>query len=78
MKTDTVSLHDMQSQLSEILSLVSEGNTVIISDNEKPFAKIIPIVKQKRKRIAGLNKGKIRVREDFDAPLPDEFWEGLL
>lgn len=27
-------------------------------------------------RIAGLNRGRIWVSEDFDAPLPDEFWLG--
>ena len=27
-------------------------------------------------RVAGLNRGQIWVREDFDAPLPDEFWLG--
>jgi len=27
-------------------------------------------------RVAGLNRGQIWVSEDFDAPLPDEFWLG--
>lgn len=27
-------------------------------------------------RIAGLHKGKIWIAEDFNAPLPDEFWLG--
>ena len=30
----------------------------------------------KKKRIAGLNRGMISMSEDFDAPLPDEFWLG--
>lgn len=28
------------------------------------------------KRIAGLNRGMVWMSEDFDAPLPDEFWLG--
>ena len=31
---------------------------------------------KKGKRVAGLNRGKIRMSDDFDAPLPDEFWLG--
>ncbi len=27
-------------------------------------------------RVAGLNRGQIWVSEDFDAPLPDEYWLG--
>jgi len=27
-------------------------------------------------RVAGLNRGQIWVSDDFDAPLPDEFWQG--
>ena len=27
-------------------------------------------------RISGLGKGKWQVADDFDAPLPDEFWLG--
>jgi hypothetical protein len=33
--------------------------------------------KQSRaKRILGLNSGQIKISEDFDQPLPDEFWLG--
>lgn len=27
-------------------------------------------------RVSGLGKGKWQVSDDFDAPLPDEFWLG--
>jgi hypothetical protein len=29
-----------------------------------------------KKRVAGLNRGEIHMSEDFDSPLPDEFWLG--
>ncbi|MGE0086202.1 MAG: hypothetical protein AB7S75_17480 [Desulfococcaceae bacterium] len=29
-----------------------------------------------KKRIAGLNKGKYFMADDFDEPLPDAFWVG--
>ena len=31
---------------------------------------------EKGKRIPGLHPGSIWMSEDFDAPLPDEFWVG--
>lgn len=31
---------------------------------------------KKRKRILGLHPGSMRMSDDFDAPLPDEFWFG--
>ncbi len=76
MSTMTVTVQDMQSRLQELLSMVSKGKTVIIEKDEKPFAQLVgikPLVKPK-KRVAGLNRGAIRVSDDFDAPLPDEFW----
>jgi len=30
----------------------------------------------KKKRIPGLNRGTISMSEDFDEPLPDDFWLG--
>ena len=31
---------------------------------------------QKKKRVLGLHAGSMRMSDDFDAPLPDEFWLG--
>jgi antitoxin (DNA-binding transcriptional repressor) of toxin-antitoxin stability system len=53
------------------------GNRVVIQKDEEPLAEIVGIsVPKKGKRVAGLNRGKIRMSDDFDAPLPDEFWLG--
>ncbi len=70
----TINISDAQTQLPKLLSLVSEGNEIIISADDKPLAKIVPFYSSPKKRIAGLNKGKIHASDDFDEPLPDEFW----
>lgn len=31
---------------------------------------------KKKKRVLGLHAGSMRMSDDFDAPLPDEFWFG--
>ncbi len=42
--------------------------------SEKVFMSDTPLKKQ---RIAGLNRGSIKLSDDFDEPLPDEFWLGI-
>ena len=74
--TKTVTVHDAQTQLLKLLSFAMKGNEVIIVENDKPLARLVPISSTSQPRIAGLNKGKIWVSDDFDAPLPDEFWMG--
>lgn len=74
MTTMTVTVQDMQNRLPELLSQISMGKTIIIEKNKKPFARLVGIKKNSKKRIAGLNQGEIRVSDDFDTPLPDEFW----
>ncbi|MFA6009686.1 MAG: type II toxin-antitoxin system prevent-host-death family antitoxin [Desulfobacteraceae bacterium] len=76
MATRTVTVSDFQARLPQILSMVSAGDVVIISEDDKPLAKIVPILKQGNRRIAGLNKGKIQTSPDFDDALPENFWLG--
>ncbi len=47
MITKTVTVSDIPSQLPKILSMISEGNIVVISENNKPLAKIVPISEKK-------------------------------
>jgi antitoxin (DNA-binding transcriptional repressor) of toxin-antitoxin stability system len=78
MVTKTVTVHDAQIQLPELLTLALEGNEVIIIDGDKSVVRLVPISspKNKKPRIAGLDRGKIWVSEDFDDPLPEGFWTG--
>ena len=72
--TKTIDIRD--AQLSELLSLALAGNEVIITEDDKPVARLIPVSSPGKVRVAGLNRGAACMSEDFDAPLPDEFWAG--
>jgi prevent-host-death family protein len=78
----TVALQETQGQLLELLALTLKGDEVVITENDKPVARLVPAEAESvddappRKRIAGLNRGSIWVSDDFDEPLPDEFWLG--
>lgn len=75
MPTQTVNLDKVEKQLAELLAIVEHGSEIVIAQNGKPIARLASVVAPtKKKRIAGLNRGAIWTSEDFDAPLPDEFW----
>jgi prevent-host-death family protein len=74
----TLSIGDAQAQLPKLLTLVSEGNEVIISADNKPIARIVPFSPPPKKRTAGLNKGKVKMSKGFDDPLPEAFWTGVV
>ena len=55
-----------KSNLSKLLDLAIKGEEIIITQDDKPIAKILPI-KQPLKR--GSAKGKVWMSNDFDEPL---------
>jgi len=75
--TQTVSVHEAQDKLPDLLAQALAGNEVIITEDGTPVARLVPVVAHsKKKRVPGLNRGAILTSEDFDEPLPDEFWLG--
>jgi antitoxin (DNA-binding transcriptional repressor) of toxin-antitoxin stability system len=66
MSSKTIDIHDTQTSLSDLVSLALEGNEVIIAENDKPVARLIPISESKPLCIPGLNRGEIWTSEDFD------------
>ena len=77
MATKTVDVHESQVSLLELLSLARSGTEVLLVDDEVPVARLVPIDLAVG-RVAGLHQGAIETTDDFDAPLPDEFWTGAL
>lgn len=70
METETVDIGEAQAHLRELLDRVSAGVHIILSENEKPVARLVPM----SERIAGLHTGSIWTSKDFDDPMPDDFW----
>jgi len=74
--TETVDVEEAKERLPELVSLALEGNEVIISEGDRPVARLVPFSGTGQRRVADLNKGEIWMSDDFDEPLPDEFWVG--
>lgn len=68
----TVNVREAKVQLSKLLDAVAEGEEVIISKAGKPAAKLVPVETSLPARKPGSMKGKIRMADDFDSPLPDD------
>jgi prevent-host-death family protein len=64
-------IHQAKSQLSRLIERAVAGEEVIISQADKPIAKLVPYTQKKRPRQLGLLKGKIRIARNFDE-LPEE------
>ncbi len=57
-----------KSNLSKLLELAIKGEEIIITQDDKPVAKISPIKKPLKR---GSAKGKVWMSDDFDEPLED-------
>lgn len=68
--TTTVEVEEAKMKLGNLLALALGGNEVIIAEDGQPVVRLVPIASKKKKRIAGLNRGQIKMHEDFDEPLP--------
>jgi prevent-host-death family protein len=67
-----------KTSLKELLALVRDGAEVLLTEGNTPVAKIVPVEEKKtlaQPRTPGLFPG-IWTSDDFDDPLPDEFWLG--
>ncbi len=85
----TVDVQEIQTLLSQLLERVSAGEEIVIARDGQPIARLLPpesngtngnadSTEQSslKPRVLGLNRGEIWMADDFDAPLPDEFWLG--
>jgi len=64
-----VNIHEAKTHLSRIVDEVAAGREVIIAKAGRQVARLVPLEsKPRQKRFGGL-KGRIRVPDNFNAPL---------
>ncbi len=66
----SINIHAAKTQLSALVERVAAGEEIVIAKAGKPMARLAPLEKPRRDRKPG--SAKIRIADDFDAPLPDE------
>ena len=76
MLTKTVDVNAAEISVKELLSLVQVDTEIVLTEGGIPLARLVPIVSGNELPKAGLHPGAIEIGDDFDEPLPDEFWTG--
>lgn len=66
----TINIHQAKTQFSKLVDAVMHGEEVVIAKAGKPAARLVPFTKTETRQF-GVLKGKIKIANDFDAPLPD-------
>jgi prevent-host-death family protein len=75
MATKTVELSDAEGRLAELVAQVAAGTEVVLTEGNAPRARLVAVASGSV-RVPGLHPGGMEASDDFDAPLPDEFWTG--
>ena len=73
----TVNIHAAKTHLSTLVEEAAAGEEIIIAKAGKPMARLAPLEGKNIRKTLGMLKGKVRVSEDFDAPLPPEILRGF-
>ena len=72
-----VNIHQAKTQLSRLVELAAGGEEIIIAKSGKPVARLVPYVPKGVPRRPGKLRGKIRIKKNFDEPLPKELLDSF-
>ena len=66
-----VNKHEAKTTLSQLVEQVENGEEVVLARAGTPVARIVPL-RRAEPRVLGRWRGRVRMADDFDAPLPDD------
>lgn len=69
--TKSVGVHEAKTQLSRLLTRVEAGEVIAITRRGEEVARLVP-TPDGGPRSFGMDRGRLVVSEDLDAPLPDD------
>jgi prevent-host-death family protein len=73
-----VNMHEAKSTLSQLVEQAEQGEEILIARAGEPVARIVAL-RTGRKRALGQWRGRVRMADDFDEPLPvseQAHWDG--
>lgn len=70
-------LYEAKMSLSRLVDRAANGEEIILSKAGKPMAKLVPFRRTAEPRRPGGWEGRVRISEDFDAPLPAEIQDAF-
>lgn len=69
--TKSVGVHEAKTHLSRLLQEVAAGEEIVITSRGRAVATLGP-PPEAEKRVFGMDRGRVWISPDFDAPLPDD------
>lgn len=69
--TKTLGTYDAKARFSEMMHMVEEGDTVIITRNGKRIAMVVPYSSSTQRKRGSMKKYFGKMADDFNEPLED-------
>ncbi len=70
--TTTINIHAAKTHLSRLVERAAAGEDIVIAKAGRPMVRLVALHRPLLPRAPGALKGRIRISEDFDAPLPPD------
>ena len=68
-----IEVRQLVQHLPDVMAAIAEGEEVVLTNAEVPFAKLIKIENELPGRIPGSAIGVVKISPDFDEPIDDLF-----
>jgi prevent-host-death family protein len=66
-----VKIHEAKTHLSRLIKEAQAGEEIVIARGNTPIVKLVLLDSARPRGLFGWAKGKIKMADDFDAPLED-------
>jgi prevent-host-death family protein len=66
----TVNIEQATADLSRLVDRAAAGEEIVITRHGEPIARLVAVSHNSKPRTPGSLRGRIRIADDFDAPLP--------
>lgn len=76
-RSNVLALYEAKTHLSEIVERASNGEEFVVEKSGKPKARILPLTSRGTKVRFGVWRGKVKIHDDFDDPLPEELLQAF-
>ena len=69
---ETINIHAAKTHLSRLVDQAAAGEEIVIARAGRPVARLVPLAAIQPRRVLGLLAGRLKIPDDFDAPLSEE------
>jgi prevent-host-death family protein len=67
-----INIYEAKTRLSELVDRAESGEEIVIAKAGHPVARLVPLRAVREGRTPGRWRGRVRIADDFDAPLPPD------